>query len=171
MFGPALAGQPRDRVQGARARRSTCPPAGRLVRLLERRAPSPAGRRSTSPRRYDRDPPSTSAPARSSRRAPRSSTPTRSPPTRITLYVYAGADGAFTLYEDEGEDMATSAASSPASRCAGTTRRGRSRSASARAASPGWRPPAGSESSCTATPADRCSSKRPNAGSTILARR
>ena len=39
---------------------------------------------------------------RSSRSVPSCNTPTKSRADPITLYVYAGSDGAFTLYEDDG---------------------------------------------------------------------
>ena len=43
----------------------------------------------------------------------------------LTVHVYPGADGAFLLYEDDGQSFDYRRATGWASRCAGTTRGGR----------------------------------------------
>ena len=101
MFGPALMVSPVTTYKVARAASVYLPPTpgGWYDFWTGARV---AGGRAISRRRRSMPFRFTSAPARSSRSDPSCSTPTRSPPIRSRCSCTPAADGAFTLYEDDG---------------------------------------------------------------------
>ena len=82
MFGPALLVSPVTTLQGAQPRGLPARDAGRLVRLLDRRAARRRRQRHRVAAPFDAIPVHVRARLRSSRSAPSCSTPTRSRPTR-----------------------------------------------------------------------------------------
>ena len=101
MFGPAFLVSPVTTYK-ARSRSVYLPaaPAG-WYDFWTRRAPSPAARPSTSPAPYDSMPVHVRA-GSIVPTGPELQYTDEKPADPIMLWVYAGADGAFTLYEDDG---------------------------------------------------------------------
>ena len=100
MFGPAFLVAPVTEFKARAAQRLS---AGRDALVRFRQRPQRRGRPDASRRRRRTSAcRCSSAPDRSSRPARRSSTPKEGQSGPLTLHVYTGADGSFTLYEDDG---------------------------------------------------------------------
>ncbi len=100
MFGPALLVSPVTTYK-ARSRAVYLPGTAGWYDFWTRRAPRPAARPSTSSAPYDSIPVHVRAGAIVPT-GPELQYTDEKPADPITLCVYAGADGAFTLYEDDG---------------------------------------------------------------------
>ena len=102
MFGPAFLVRPGHHVSCAEPDGSICRRTRRGMRPLDRpvRARRPVDQR--APRQSTHDARARSRRLDRARRSRSWNTPDEKPADPVTLYVYAGADGVFTLYDDDG---------------------------------------------------------------------